>query len=206
MFIFSHSSLNSSGLCYHHSTKTALKITTDHPVAKSSGRFSALSVLLDSSEVFVTCNTLPPGYTVFCGFQDATLSGFPLPHLLLPLGFLCWFFPDRFVLECSGTQSGESPLASVSSPSLSDLTQAVTLNIFRSWYPAYLQLRPCFCSPGSYVCRPLERQALSCSPCMFSCKTVGTTDGLLLYLLVGGCHLCAFCEDGSATWEFFCLF
>lgn len=192
MFISSHSFLNSLGFCCHHSTKTALNITTDLPVAKSSGQFSALSVLLDSPKVFVTCNTLPPWCTVFCGFQDATLSGFPPPHLLLPLNFLCWFFPVLFMLGCSSTQSGEPPLASVSSPSLSDLTQSVTLNIFRSWYPAYLQLRPCFCSPGSYVCRPVERQALSCSLCMFSCKTVGTTDELLLYLLVGGCHLCAF--------------
>lgn len=61
-----------------------------------------------------------------------------------------------------------------------------------------LQLSLHFCAPGLCIHLPSERQALSRSPCVSS-----ITDGLLLYSLVGGCHLRALHWNGSSTREVF---
>lgn len=198
-YFFSHSPLSSSNQVF----------ATTTPPKLLSSKFLLIFLLLNSMVSFqLTLYLIQPKY---CHMQHPS----SLMHCLLMAPRMpCSLVSPRFTwvsLSASFTDSsstsscwralGRSQRALLLFPSA--LPPSVILPIcdfkcIQKLICYVLQLSLHFCTPGSCIHLPSERQALSRSPCVSS-----TTDELSLYLLVGGCHLCALHWDGSSTKEVF---
>ena len=112
---------HSSQASLHHSSPETVhvRVTNPCPRCKPKGQFSVLflsvgSATFDIIDRYFLLETLP-----LLGFKDTTFSHFSrLPHLLLLLSILCWFFPPQKLNVKS------SPVSSPYTHSLANLMQS----------------------------------------------------------------------------------